>query len=79
MILYIPTAHAEELYNLLDNFAPLHDRYGDPYKDAWVTDLMYQIRENGPKRREKRKGTVNLREVIEREVKRILEEKGIKL
>ena len=78
MILYIPTEDAEELYNLLDNWAPLRDREGDPYKDPWVMDLMYQIRENRPKRRrEKKEKTICINDVIEQEVNRILKEKGI--
>lgn len=79
MILYIPTNDAEELYNLLDNWAPLRDRDDDPYKDPWVMDLMYQIRENsqGTIKKQTHSKTICVTEVIEREVNRILKEKGI--
>ncbi len=66
MILYIPTSEAQELLELLSK--------GKNFNESWRNDMMWQIREQLPKKTK----TINLSDRIKEVVEMTLAEKGIK-
>lgn len=66
MLLYIPTSEAQELLNLLSK--------GKNFNESWRNDMMWQIREQLPKKTK----AINLSDRIKELVEMALAEKGMK-